>query len=71
MDEIIPKNRIAYGRVNITVPMTVKQSMLSWIKKSGMGKSEFLRVALMMGTIHLADQVKAKDAKEGFISNNE
>lgn len=62
----VTKNRVVYGRVNIAVPMFVKQSMMSWIQKSGMGKAEFFRVALMMGAIQLANQVQAKDQNEGF-----
>lgn len=68
-DEIVTKNRGVFGRVQIAVPMPVKNSMLSWMKKSGMGKAEFFRTALMMGAIQLANQVKAKSENEGFFSN--
>jgi hypothetical protein len=65
-DEIVTKNRGVFGRVQIAVPMPVKNSMLSWMKKSGMGKAEFFRTALMMGAIQLANQVRAKPENEGF-----
>ncbi len=68
-NEFVTKNRIIYGRVNIAVPMLVKQSMMSWIQKSGMGKAEFFRIALMMGAVQLADQVHAKPENEGFLEN--
>ncbi len=38
-----------FGRVQITLPMAVKESMLSWQKLSGMCKAEFLSAALMVG----------------------
>ena len=66
MDEIVTKNRGVFGKVQVTLPMQVKDSMLSWMRKSGMGKAEFFRVALMIGTVKLADQVKAKPGDEGF-----
>ncbi len=67
--EFTTKNRIVYGRVNITVPMPVKQSMMDWIRKSGMGKAEFFRIALMIGAIQLANQVQAKGKNEGFTND--
>ena len=66
MDEIVTKNRGVFGKVQVTLPMNVKRSMIAWMRKSGMGKTEFFRVALMMGTVQLADQVKAKGSDEGF-----
>ena len=58
-----------YGRVQVTLPMPVKQSMLDWQRKSGMGKAEFLRVALMMGAAQLANDVQAKRIDEGYFSD--
>jgi hypothetical protein len=49
--------------------MTIKQSMMDWIRKSGMGKVEFFRVALMIGAIQLANQVQAKGQNEGFTTD--
>ena len=37
--------------------MPAKSSMLSWAKKSGMKKAEFLRVALMIGATQLANEI--------------
>ncbi|OGO27582.1 MAG: hypothetical protein A2Z16_01350 [Chloroflexi bacterium RBG_16_54_18] len=63
--------RIPYGRIQVTIPMPVKVSMLSWVKKSGMGRAEFLRVALMIGASQLAEIVKAKKPSEGYYSNQQ
>ena len=65
-DQISVTKRIVYGRVQVTLPMPVKESMLIWVKKSGMGKAEFLRVALMMGASQLAESVQAKKSGEGY-----
>jgi len=53
--EIVTQNRIVYGRVQVTLPMPVKNSMLEWYRKSGIGKAEFFRVALMMGANQLSN----------------
>ncbi|MCE9644459.1 MAG: hypothetical protein K8S20_00555 [Chloroflexi bacterium] len=53
-DQKINTNRGIYGRVNITLPLPVKTSMLAWAKKSGMKKAEFLRLALTTGFLELS-----------------
>ena len=65
-EQVIVTKRGVYGRVQVTLPMPVKQSMMEWQKKSGMGKAEFLRVALMMGAAKLAENVMAKNPNEGY-----
>ncbi len=67
-EQVIVTKRGVYGRVQVTLPMPVKQSMMEWQKKSGMGKAEFLRVALMIGAAKLADSVQAKKLNEGYYS---
>ena len=67
-NEIITK-RGRFGRIQVTIPMDTKYKMLDWYKKSGLGKAEFFRVALMMGTAQLADQIKAKPINEWFKKN--
>jgi hypothetical protein len=67
MDEhLITTKRGTFGRMQVTLPMSIKSSIVTWIRKSGMGKSEFLRVALMIGASSLAEQVKAKKIDEGY-----
>ncbi len=35
-EKIIQTKRGVYGRVNVTLPLTIKTTMLAWQKKSGM-----------------------------------
>ncbi len=70
-EEIIVTKRGTFGRVQVTLPMNVKNSMLNWVKKSGMGKAEFLRVSLMMGATQLANSVMAKEPNEGYYTGEE
>ena len=65
-EEIIVTKRGTFGRVQVTLPMPVKNSMMNWMKRSGMGKAEFLRVALMIGAAQLANNVMAKEPNEGY-----
>jgi hypothetical protein len=54
-EKVIKTRRGLYGRVNITLPLPLKTSLLDLQKKSGMKKAEFLRIALMMGTERLLE----------------
>jgi hypothetical protein len=69
-EQIITTKRGTFGRLQVTLPMSVKSSITTWIRRSGMGKSEFLRVALMIGASSLAEQVKAKKPDEGYQVEN-
>ncbi len=69
-DKIISTQRGIYGRLQVTLPMPAKSSMLSWAKKSGMKKAEFLRVALMIGAVQLANDLRAKNLDEGYFENS-
>jgi hypothetical protein len=53
-EKTITTKRGIYGRVNVTLPLPVKTSMLAWAKKSGMKKAEFLRLALTTGFLELS-----------------
>ena len=58
MDEkIITTRKGVYGCVNVTLPLPMKTSMLSWAKKSGLKKAEFLRLALTTGFLELSKSV--------------
>ena len=65
-EKIITTQRGIYGRLQVTLPMPAKSSMLAWAKKSGMKKAEFLRVALMIGANQLATNLSAKDPEESY-----
>ena len=62
-ERIIKTKRGLYGRVNITLPLPVKTSLLDLQKKSGLKKAEFLRVVLMMGTEKLSENALLNDHK--------
>ncbi len=68
-EEVIKARSGKYGRVNIVVPWAVKQSMLSWLEKSGLKKSEFFKTALMMGTVQLSEQLGIKDKSNSHFSD--
>jgi hypothetical protein len=55
MEQVITTKRGVYGRVQVTLPMGYKKAMLSWAKQSGMRKADFLRMALVMGYLQLAN----------------
>jgi hypothetical protein len=54
-EKLINTKRGLYGKVNITLPMSIKTSLMELQKKSGMKKAEFLRFCLMMGTEKLSE----------------
>jgi hypothetical protein len=70
-EQIITTKRGTFGRLQVTIPMPVKDSIMKWIKHSGMGKAEFLRVSLMIGSKQLADSVDAKQPNEGFLTEED
>jgi hypothetical protein len=53
-DQTIKTSKGIYGRLNITLPLPMKTSMLAWARKSGVKKAEFLRLALTMGFLELS-----------------
>jgi hypothetical protein len=65
MDEkIITTKRGLYGRVNITLPMPVKISLMELQKKSGMKKAEFLRLTIMTGYLNLSQGIEKKNQSQ-------
>lgn len=69
-EQVIVTKRGTYGKVNVTIPMHVKQTMLAWCQRSGMGKTEFFRTALMMGVMQLAQNMNAKEPKDNYSLEN-
>lgn len=61
--KIITTRRGVYGRVNITLPLDEKASLLARVKQSGMSKSEYLRKALILGA-SLLEQENNHDGGE-------
>jgi len=64
LEKIVTTKRGSFGFVRVAIPKTVKELMLKWCNKSGLGKAEFFRVSLIMGAVQLAEQVKAKSHDE-------
>jgi len=60
-EQQITTKRGNFGFIRVTIPMTIKDTMLNWWKKSGMKKAEFFRTALMIGTVQLAQQLGVKE----------
>ncbi|NPV75544.1 MAG: hypothetical protein HPY59_04130 [Anaerolineae bacterium] len=69
--EIVTKKRVVYGRVQVTLPMPVKENILNWRKHSGMGKAEFFRVAFMIGSSILARALNARKPDEDYLMDDE
>lgn len=68
-EQVVTTKKGNFGFVRVTIPMSVKNTMLNWCERSGMGKAEFFRVSLMLGVIQLADQIKAKEPNIGYSVN--
>ena len=63
-ENIITTKRGVYGRVNVTLPLPIKLTMLAWAKRSGMKKAEFLRTALTTGFLALSNGIPAGEREE-------
>ena len=61
---IIKTKRGVYGRVNVTLPLTIKTTMLALQKKSGMKKAEFFRLALTTGFLELSKGIVSSGADQ-------
>lgn len=66
MEQEVVTKRGTFGFVRVTIPMSVKVAMLTWCKRSGMGKAEFFRVGLMIGIKQLAESLNAKKLTESY-----
>jgi len=58
-EQVVTTKRGNFGFVRVTIPISVKETMLIWCKRSGMGKAEFFRVGLLIGIKQLAESVNA------------
>jgi hypothetical protein len=68
-EEIITRKTGTYGRVNIVLPISAKQSMLSWMSKSGLKKAQFFRTALLIGSVQLAEQLGVKEKSDDHFND--
>jgi hypothetical protein len=53
-------------KILIEIPKPVHDKILQWAGKSNIDVSEYLRLALMMGAMKLAEDVQVKDIGEGY-----
>jgi hypothetical protein len=60
-EQVIKTKRGLYGKVNITIPMPIKISLMDLQKKYGMKKAEFLRLAIMTGYLSLSNGIEKND----------
>ncbi len=58
MEEIINTKRGQYGRINVTLPLTIKLALMDFQKRSGYKKAEFMRLALVTGYITMAHNLE-------------
>lgn len=65
-EKVIHAKSGTYGRIQVTLPMDVKQKMLTWAANSGIKKAEFFRMALMMGAADLSEKINAIPTGEGY-----
>lgn len=70
-EQVIQTKRGTFGRVQVTLPMNVKNTILDWRKHSGMGKAEFFRVSFLIGASILAGSLNARKPNVGYISVDE
>ncbi len=62
-EKLITTKKSVYGRVNVTLPLSIKTAMLAWAKQAGMKKAEFLRLALFTGFLALAKGIETGDSE--------
>ena len=63
LEKVITTKRGVFGRVQIILPLPVKNSLLEFQKKSGLTKAEFLRMALVTGYMALSKGIESNDQK--------
>jgi hypothetical protein len=61
----------SWGRLTCSIPIFAKYKIMEWQKKSGMRKAEFLRGAILIGSVQLANQTGAKSPDDGFMKGGE
>jgi hypothetical protein len=65
MERVINTKRGLYGRVNITLPLPIKNSMMDFQKRSGLKKAEFLRLALTTGFLDISKSNLINKVEDG------
>ena len=53
-EKMITTNHGRFGKFQVTLPLSVKRSIQAQIDKSGLRRSEYLRMSLILGSSKLA-----------------
>jgi len=53
-EQVITTKNGRFGKFQVTLPLTVKQSIQAQIDQSGLRRSEYLRMSLILGSSQLA-----------------
>lgn len=69
-EQVIQTKKGRFGKIQVTIPMDAKYKMMEWHQRSGLGKAEFFRIALMIGVSDLAESVNAKSQDENYQPEN-
>ena len=65
MDEqVITTKRGKFGKLQVTLPLAIKQSIMTSINQSGLRRAEYLRIALMIGSSQLAQGISKHHLSE-------
>jgi len=65
MDEqVIRTKRGRFGKLQVTLPLSVKNSIMQSIEHSGLNRAEYLRIALMIGSTQLANGISKHSQSE-------
>jgi len=63
-EKIIQTKRGLYGRVNITLPISLKNCLYTLHKRTGMKKAEFLRLIIASGMIEVSKRIIENNREE-------
>jgi hypothetical protein len=61
----------SWGRLTCSIPMFAKYKIMEWQRKSGMRKAEFLRSAILIGAVQMANQTGAKSPEDRYMKGGE
>ena len=60
------KKEFNWGRLTCSIPMSAKLKIMYWQHRSGLRKAEFLRGAMLIGALKIADETGARHVDESY-----
>lgn len=66
-ENIIKTKKGVYGRVNITLPLTIKNPIMDLQKKLGLRKAEYLRMVMVSGFQKMSDEFEIRNSDQSRI----